>query len=452
MQYRSTRGGVSGRGFADVLLEGLAPDGGLYVPEKVPSLPALREDFASGVAAMAEPFVAPDPLAEELGDIAGHVYGSFRHPDVAPLRKVGHNRYVLELYWGPTLSFKDYALQLLGALFERVLERQGRRLLVLGATSGDTGPAAIQACRGQPGIDMVILYPEGGLSEIQRRQMTTVPDPNVHAVAVAGTFDDCQRLVKRAFTELGDRFPLGAINSINWARIMAQSAYYAFVAERLGDPVRFVVPTGNFGNVHAAHLARRMGASISGVTVANNANHGLADLVETGTMEVSDVTATYAPAMDIQVPSNLERYLFEVLGEAPGTIREVQEVLARTGRLSLPTGAHARLQSDFSAGWRPDQQILEAIRRVHEGTGLLIDPHTATAWDVADEQHLSELSVVVSTAHPAKFAEVVERATGVVPELPEDAREILTATERTTRMTADLASLEALLASVEGGG
>lgn len=449
MQYRSTRGGVSGREFSDVLLEGLAPDGGLYVPEEVPALPALPEDFAAGVAAVAKPFVAPDPLADELEDLAADVYGSFRHPDVAPLRKVGDNRYLLELYWGPTLSFKDYALQLVGALFERVLERQGRRLLVLGATSGDTGSAAIEACRGQPGIDMVILFPEGAVSEIQRRQMTTVPDPNVHAVAVAGTFDDCQRLVKQAFTALGDRFHLGAINSINWARIMAQAAYYAFVAERMEDPVRFVVPTGNFGNIHAAHLARRMGAPISGLTAANNANHGLADLAETGRMEIAPVQGTVAPAMDIQVPSNLERYLFEALGEVPGQVREMQEVLARNGTLTLPEAARAQLRSDFSVGWSSDDQIEETIRRVHEGTGLLVDPHTAAAWRVADEMHLDELSVVVSTAHPAKFPEVVERATGVYPELPEDIRPILTTPERTTRMTADLDSLEALLRSLD---
>lgn len=449
MEYRSTRGGSEGRGFADVLLDGLAPDGGLYVPHEVPPLPAIQEDFAAGVAAVAEPFVAPDPLADDLGQICAEVYGAFRHPDVAPLRKVGEGRYLLELYWGPTLSFKDYALQLVGALFQRVLGRQGRRLLVLGATSGDTGSAAIEACRGQPGIDTVILFPEGGVSEFQRRQMTTVPDPNVHAVAVAGTFDDCQRLVKEAFTTLGDQFPLGAINSINWARIMAQAAYYALVAERLEEPTRFVVPTGNFGNIYAAHLARRMGAPIAGLTAATNANHGLADLVESGKMTVEPVLGTVAPAMDIQVPSNLERYLFEVMGEVPGPVRELQAVLDREGTLSLPAEAHRRLRSDFTAAWRSDAQILDTIRRVYEGTGLLVDPHTAAAWAVADEFHLGELAVVVSTAHPAKFGDIVEEATGVAPDMPDGFEEIMTAPERTIRMVPELHGLRDLLASVE---
>src|SRR5690606_14142967 len=309
MLYVSTRGGAPPREFADILLEGLAPDGGLYVPKENPRLPPLPDDYASAVAALVRPFVEPDPLGAELEEMVADVYGRFRHADVAPRTQVDNDLYVLELFWGPTLSFKDYALQLVGPLFQRVLEREGRRLLVLGATSGDTGSAAIEGCRGLPGIEIVILYPEGAVSEVQRRQMTTVPDANVHAVAVRGTFDDCQRLVKQAFTTLGDRHPLGAVNSINWARIVAQSAYYAYWAQRLGRPVRFVVPTGNFGNVYAAHLARRMGAEISKLVVANNANHGLADLVTTGVLRVSAVEHTFAPAMDIQVPSNLERYL-----------------------------------------------------------------------------------------------------------------------------------------------
>ncbi len=448
MRYVSTRGGSGSREFADVLLEGLAPDGGLYVPESLPRLPSLPDGYAAAVAEVVRPFVEPDPLAADLADITADVYGRFRHPDVAPLSRIDDDFYLLELFWGPTLSFKDYALQLVGALFQRVLEREGRRLLVLGATSGDTGSAAIEGCRGLPGIDIVILYPDGAVSEVQRRQMTTVPDDNVHAVAVRGTFDDCQRLVKQAFTTLGDRFPLGAVNSINWARIVAQAAYYAYTSQRLGRPARFVVPTGNFGNVYAAHLARRMGAPISGLVIANNANHGLADLVATGALRVDTVEHTVAPAMDIQVPSNLERYLYEAVGEAAGTIREMQDILGARGVLQLPPEVHARLREAFQAGWLGDDAIVATIRRVHQRRGLALDPHTATAWAVAEESASPDPTVVVGTAHPAKFPEVVEKATGIAPELPEDMAGLLTAPERILRIDADLGALGDLLDSV----
>ena len=448
MLYVSTRGGAPPREFADILLEGLAPDGGLYVPKEIPRLPPLPDDYASAVAALVRPFVEPDPLAGELEEMVADVYGRFRHPDVAPLTQVDNDLYVLELFWGPTLSFKDYALQLVGPLFQRVLEREGRRLVVLGATSGDTGSAAIEGCRGLPGIEIVILYPEGAVSEVQRRQMTTVPDANVHAVAVRGTFDDCQRLVKQAFTTLGDRHPLGAVNSINWARIVAQSAYYAYWAQRLGRPVRFVVPTGNFGNVYAAHLARRMGAEISKLVVANNANHGLADLVTTGVLRVSAVEHTFAPAMDIQVPSNLERYLYEAVGESAGTIREMQDVLVRRGILQLPAEVHARLREAFDAGWLTDADIVATIRRVHAERGIVLDPHTATAWAVAERAPAPGPTVVVGTAHPAKFPEVVEEATGTAPALPQDLAGLLSAPERIRRIEPDLDALAALLDEV----
>lgn len=449
MRYVSTRGGAPARGFADILLEGLAPDGGLYVPEELPPLETLPTDYPAAVAEVIRPFVEPDPLAGDLADMAAEVYASFRHPEVAPLTEVDDDLYLLELFWGPTLSFKDYALQLVGPLFQKVLEREGRRLLVVGATSGDTGSAAIEGCRGLPGIDIVILYPDGAVSEVQRRQMTTVPDANVRAVAVAGTFDDCQRLVKQAFTILGDRYPLGAVNSINWARIVAQSAYYAHTAQRLDEPVRFVVPTGNFGNVFAGHLARRMGAAISGLVVANNANHGLADLIDTGILRVGAVEHTVAPAMDIQVPSNLERYLFEAVGRTPGTIREMQEVLAERGVLRLPPEVHVRLVEQFGSGWLGDDEIVATIRRVHDERGIVLDPHTATAWAVAEGlDETTGPTVIVGTAHPAKFPEVVEKATGTAPRLPEDLADLLTAPERVEHIDADLDTLADLLDTV----
>ena len=447
MRYRSTRGGSEGRGFADVLVEGLAPDGGLYVPEHVPAVRTAASSFAPTVADLMRPFLEPDPLADEIDDIAAEVYGRFRHPDVAPLRDAGGGRHVLELFWGPTLSFKDYALQLLGVLFDRVLARDGRRILVLGATSGDTGSAAIEGCRGRDGIDVVVLYPDGGVSEVQRRQMTTVPDDNVHAVAVNGTFDDCQRMVKEAFARWAPRYQLAAFNSINWARLMAQTAYYGHVSRSFGERVDFVVPTGNFGNVLSAHLARRMGAPIGTLVAATNANHGLADLVETGRLEISPVTPTVAPAMDVQVPSNLERYLYEIAGEDPAVVRTMQEGFARSGVIELDPTLHELVRADFEAAWRPDTDVMSTIAAAYQTTGVVLDPHTAVAWSVADERPSDRPVVVVATAHPAKFGDVVARATGTEPALPEPLASALEAPERITTIDADMDALERVLAA-----
>ncbi|CAN5895457.1 threonine synthase [soil metagenome] len=446
MQYRSTRGGSADRSFSDVLLEGLAPDGGLFVPETIPQLARLEGGYPATTASIVRPFIEPDPIASELAELTTEVYGRFGHPDVAPLRRVS-DRFVLELIWGPTLSFKDYALQLVGALFGRVMERRGDRIVILGATSGDTGAAAIEACRGLPGVDIVILFPASGVTEIQRRQMTTVADTNVHAVAVDGTFDDCQRMVKEAFT-VGGVPRLAAVNSINWARIMIQAAYYAHAAGQIDGPAHFVVPTGNFGNVLSGHLARRLGVPIAGLTVANNANHGLTDLISTGRLEVSPVTSTVAPAMDIQVPSNLERYLFEVVGGDSTKIREIQAELSMSGALLLDAAVAERLRKDFSAAWRPDVDVVETIRRVHETTGVILDPHTAVAWRVADDLEIADPMVVISTAHPSKFTETVTEAIGSAPPLPAELEARLSGPEKTVGMPADMTALAELLAGL----
>lgn len=450
MRYRSTRGGAEGRGFADVLIEGLAPDGGLYVPDSYPTLGSLPDSYTAAVAASVRPFVEPDPLGERLEEITAAVYAGFRHSEVAPVRDMGGNRHLLELFWGPTLSFKDHALGLLGALFDEVRARDHRRLLILGATSGDTGSAAIEACRGREGIDIVVLYPQHGLTEVQRRQMTTVPDDNVHAVAVAGSFDDCQRMVKEAFATLSGRHPLAAVNSINWARIMAQSAYYAFVSRRFPEPVRFVVPTGNFGNVLSAEVARRMGAPIAHLVVANNANHGLSDLIHTGRLRIGPVLTTVAPAMDIQVPSNLERHLFEIMGGDPARIRELQRDLAETGVIELDGEAKARLQRGLTAAWRPDAEVVATIARTHQETGMVLDPHTAIAWDIANQLEDGTPTVVVATAHPAKFGDVVAAAVGETPELPAEVAAALDRPERSVLIEADMGALAARLDGIAG--
>lgn len=447
MRYRSTRGGADDRDFADVLVEGLAPDGGLYVPREYPPIELPGDGYAAVAAAAIRPYVEPDPIAAEMTQLCEDVYGRFRHPEVAPVRQVDEQTWVMELFWGPTFSFKDYALQLVGAMFDRVLGRQDRRMLVLGATSGDTGSAAIDACRGRNGLDIVILFPENGVTEMQRRQMTTVDYPNVVAVAVAGTFDDCQRLVKQAFGAWRDRYPLGAINSINWARVLAQTAYYHHLARIAGERT-VIVPTGNFGNLLSAHVARRGGAPLGRLVVANNSNRGLVELIETGTLRVGRVARTLAPAMDIQVPSNLERYLYELAGNDPERMRSLQRALADEGSLTLSAAEHRRLRAELTGAWRSDEDILATIRRVAIRTGEIVDPHTAVAWSVAEQ--IPGERVIVSTAHPAKFAEAVRRATGSPPPLPESLAALTDLPERVVRISPELSELDGVLSRIVG--
>jgi threonine synthase len=385
--YISTMGFDGGRSFADVVIEGAAPDGGLYVPETLPfyDAPDGGAQHAAFVAAALEAFGA-----SEIDDLVETAFSSFNHPDIAPIREVGPFL-VLEMFWGPTLSFKDHALQILGPLVDRYLKDLGERRTVVVATSGDTGSAAIEGFRGLESVDIVVLFPKGLITDFQRRQMTTISDDNVTVVSVEGSFDDCQRMVKEAFAIAP---ALAAANSINWGRIAAQTGYHMSSAARIGEVYSVVIPTGNFGNAYSAHIARLLGAPIQQITVANNANKVLHDLHQTGRIGTDAPVATFAPAMDIQVPSNLERYL---------NFHEASTF----GR-------------DFSAGWASDELILETIRKVYETYGYLIDPHTATAWSVAEKMGAANGPlVVVSTAHPAKFARAIELATGIVPDVPE---------------------------------
>jgi len=372
------------------MLAGLASDGGLYVPETIPSLPDgwRNWSYESAISNTLELFGAEDVEA-----LVKDAASQFHHPEVAPIVEVG-DRMVLELFWGPTLSFKDHALQIVARLLDREVEDG----LILGATSGDTGSAAIEACRGRESLMVVILFPEGRVSEFQRKQMTTVAGRNTRAVAVRGTFDDCQRMVKEAFAA----YPhLLAVNSINWARIAAQVGYHVSAGARLGQPYDVVVPTGNFGNVYSCWLAKQMGVPIETITIANNANHGLADLVNTGEMGAADVVPTMAPAMDIQVPSNLERF--------PGVPSE-----------------------EFHASWSSDAQTVQTIADVARAHGYLMDPHTATAWRAGEETRSDRPQVVVATAHPSKFDDSIappdwfpsldgleERVTTIDPDIAE---------------------------------
>lgn len=399
MRYVSTRGQSEAPDFTSAMLAGLAPDGGLFVPETTPILPSGWQSWSYREAVSGSLHLFG---AEDVGEIVDAATARFDHPEVAPVVEVG-DRQVLELFWGPTLSFKDHALQVLG----RLLDREVKEGVVLGATSGDTGSAAIEACRGSESLRIVILFPEGKVSEFQRRQMTTVADENVFAVAVRGTFDDCQAMVKKAFFEHPD---LLAINSINWARVAVQAGYYIYVAARLGGEFDVVVPTGNFGNVYACWTAKQMGVPIRTITIANNANHMLADLVAEGVMRPAEVVATTAPAMDIQVPSNLERFT-------------------------------ADPSAEFSAGWSTDDEIRQTIAEVAERHGYLLDPHTATAWRACERPSSERPQLVVATAHPAKFADAVEAAVGERPPPPSRLEHIFELDERSTTIDADASAL-----------
>ena len=456
MRYLSTRGHPGRPGFEEVLIDGLAPDGGLFLPETWPRLEVSPANtFPELVAATMGPFVGPDPVEQDLRSITEGAYSSFRHPEIAPLREVGEGHYLLELYWGPTLSFKDYALSVVGRMFDLVLPRTRRRLLVLGATSGDTGSAAIAACRGRTNIDVVILYPAGRVSEVQRRQMTTVSDVNVHAIAVEGTFDDCQALVKRAFADPSHGLSLGAFNSINWARVVAQSAYYLWAAGRAGkDRVAFAVPTGNFGNVYSGWVAKRITSHgdvspIGRLLIANNANNGLSRLFNEGILAIDGVVPTHAPAMDIQVPSNLERYLYELSGHDPDRVLEWQETLRRQRRLELSEDLRQKARGDFASGWTDDDTVEQTIRTVYRDHGLLIDPHTAVGWEVGRRlRQPGETLVTMAPAHPAKFGDVVRSAVGFDPPLPDELADLMDKEERIVRIPNDYGTLVEMLAKV----
>ena len=408
MRFISTRGDDPGLGFDDLLFGGVAPDGGLLVPDRWPKVESAST-YEGAVVAAFRPFARGSEVADQLDEVVADAFTSFRHPEILPLRQLADGRYLLELFWGPTLAFKDHALQVMGQLLARVLERRGSRKTALVATSGDTGSAAIAAGAGQPNLDVVVLFPAGRVSGFQRRQMTTVADANVAAVAVEGTFDDCQDLVKRAFSNPDFSGRLLAMNSINLVRIVAQSAYFRHIAD--GHPgVDFVVPSGNFGNVFAAWVAQQMGASIDNLVLASNSNHGLSDFVNQGNIQLEPVVPTLASAMDIQIPSNLERYLFELSGRDPSRVVAWQEELRTDQKLQLEPIDRSRVERDFTAGWVDDRSIRSTMAGVYQSDGLLIDPHTAVAWKVGEgHRRPGQNQVVLAPADPIKFGAAVTR-------------------------------------------
>ena len=452
MKYVSTRGAAPVLGFADVVLAGLATDGGLYVPEAWPTLGAVTNaPYADLAASVFQPFTGDDIDTATMQRLCREAYATFRHPDVVPIVDLEPGHQIMELFHGPTLAFKDVALQLLGRLFDHILTQRNEKVTIVGATSGDTGSAAIDGVKNCANIDIVILYPKGRVSDVQRRQMTTVDSPNVRTVAIDGTFDDCQDLVKAMFNhaEFRESQNLSAVNSINWARVMAQVVYYIEATRRIAGPIDVTVPTGNFGNVLSGWIAKQLGAPIRHLVVASNQNDILTRFFESHAMTVTGVHPTLSPSMDIQVSSNFERLLFEMNNRDGAVTREQLSRFRERGSLSVePDQFEKWIAPTFRAARATDHDTLATIRSVYESTGMLIDPHTAVG--VAAGRAFAEDGVpmlTLATAHPAKFPDAVERATGERPALPEHLADLFDRPERTTDLPNDLAAVEAFVAS-----
>jgi len=460
MRYVSTRGEAPALDFVEAMLAGLARDGGLYVPETWPVLDAATiggfagRPYAEVACEVIRPFVG-DSLAEaDLSRAAREAFGTFRHPAVTPLTQLGTNLFVLELFHGPTLAFKDLAMQLVARLMDHVLRQRGERTTILVATSGDTGGAAVEAFRGRSQVDVVVLFPHGRISEVQRRMMTTAPDANVHALAIEGTFDDCQALVKAMFNHhaFRDRMRLSGVNSINWARIVAQAVYYFAAAVALGAPHRkiaFTVPTGNFGDVYAGYVAQRMGLPVDRLVVATNVNDILVRAFGTGDYEVREVMPTTSPSMDIQVSSNFERLLFDAYGRDGKKVAALMGSLAQSRRFAISAHALANMRTLFSADRADEEESAATMRAWKREAGYCADPHTAVALAVAEKETRDPAvpMVVLSTAHPAKFPQSVEAACGQRPKLPDWLADLNERPERINVLPVDQGAVERYVAS-----
>lgn len=447
MKYISTRGNAPKLAFDDVLLAGLARDGGLYLPETWPTFSSdeisAMEDmsYAEVAVKVMAPFVEGAISVEELTKIVADTYDVFNGEDPAPIVKLGPNEYVLELFHGPTLAFKDYALQFLGRMFDHVLAKRGASLTIAGATSGDTGSAAIEACRDRDAIEIFILHPEGKVSEVQRRQMTTVLSDNVHNIAMKGNFDDCQNTIKALFADeqFRDTVHLSAVNSINWGRIMAQVVYYFWAALKVGapgTPVSFAVPTGNFGNVFAGYVAKQMGLDINQLVVGSNANDILIRFIESGHMESRGVSETTSPSMDIQISSNFERFMFEMLDRDSDALTALMDEFKTTGKFSVTDAFMERLKGLIDGERFDDEGTAKLIGDIHAETGYLLDTHSAIGVGAARARRwdTSVPMVALATAHPAKFPDAVEAASGVHPALPEFLSDLYEREERSVTL------------------
>jgi threonine synthase len=452
MRYVSTRGRAAELGFCDALLAGLATDGGLYVPQTWPKQPTMTgSTYASKAASLMAPYVEGEIPQDVFAQLCATAYSTFRDPAVVPLVQIAPEHYLLELFHGPTLAFKDVALQLIGQMFDYVLTERSQRVMIVGATSGDTGSAAIDGVKGCKNVDIVILYPNGRVSDVQRRQMTTITSPNVHTVAVDGTFDDCQDLVKAMFNDAPFREAnsLSAVNSINWARVMAQTVYYFTALETLGRSASFSVPTGNFGNVLAGWIAKQMGADIEKLIVGSNSNDILTRFFETHSMDMVPVVPTLSPSMDIQISSNFERLLFDMNNRDGGATTEQLSQFRQLGKLSVEPDQFAKwIAPTFRAHRVNDAETLAVMKGIYGESGMLVDPHTAVG--IASAEACAQPGVptiTLATAHPAKFPDAVKKATGVHPALPDHVADLFDRKERIVNLPNDLQAIEAFVAS-----
>jgi len=456
VRYISTRGTAPALSFDEVVLTGLARDGGLYVPETWPQFSAAEirglvgMDYADAAAFLLYPFLGDSISKAEFQVMTAKAYASFSHQAVVPISQLGSNEFLMELYHGPTLAFKDVALQLLGLLYDHLLGSRGKRVTIVGATSGDTGSAAIDACRGRDAVDIFILHPAGRVSDVQRRQMTTVLDSNVHNIAIEGDFDDCQAMVKAMFNDLAfrDELAISAVNSINWARVMAQIVYYFTVGVSLGSPDRaisFSVPSGNFGDVYAGYAASKMGLPIEQLIVATNRNDILSRFFNSGEYRKSGVDPTISPSMDIQVSSNFERFLFDLHGRDGAAVSDLMVKLDSDGGFAVNMALLN--EGIFSAGSSSEDDTLQTIQKTLQNSVKLVDPHTAVGLKVgADCRNRTTAPLVtLSTAHPAKFPDAVEKATGVHPELPDPLSDLFTREERLVHLPNDLGTVKSFI-------
>jgi threonine synthase len=455
MKYISTRGNAPALSFEEAMLSGLARDGGLYVPQNIPQMSAndiaalAGQPYEEIAFRVMKPFVGDCFSDSELMDAITTAYASFGHAARAPLVQLGPNHHLLELFHGPTLAFKDFAMQLIGQLFQKALARRGEQVTIVGATSGDTGSAAIEAFRGLDAANVFILFPNGRVSEVQRRQMTTPVEANVHAIAMEGTFDTCQAMLKDMFNdfEFRDGVKLAGVNSINWARVLAQVVYYFSAATSLGAPhrkVSFTVPTGNFGDIFAGYIAKRMGLPIDRLVIATNRNDILHRAINTGRYDTDQVFPTITPSMDIEVSSNFERALFDAYDRDGAAVAQLMGEM-KQGGFGISQGALQALREHFDSGRSSDEQTSATIQSFFAATGEVLCPHSAVGVKVAEEHLGSSPMVTLATAHPAKFPDAVEAAMGLRPALPRWLADLFDRDERVTEMPNDLQLMKSLV-------
>ena len=457
MQYISTRGSAPHLLFEEAMLTGLARDGGLYVPQEIPQMSMGDIKALCGLSYeevafhVMRPYIGSTFGDEVFFDIINAAYKSFDHASRAPLVELENNHFLLELFHGPTLAFKDFAMQLIGQMFQVALNKRGERVTIVGATSGDTGSAAIEAFGGLDAVDVFIMYPHGRVSEVQRRQMTTPTHKNVHALALDGHFDDCQARLKDMFNDFKfrDRVRLAGINSINWARILAQVVYYFSSAVSLGAPdrsVSFTVPTGNFGDIFAGYIAKRMGLPIEDLVIATNQNDILHRCLNSGEYRMNDVLPSYSPSMDIQISSNFERALFDAYDRDGAAIAQLMEALRNNDGFSLSQGILEKLQEHFSSNSVSEEDTLACIRETKQKTGEILCPHSAIGVHVAERMRNKDVpSITLATAHPAKFPDAVEKACNLRPALPERMANLFEREERLSHVSNDLKEITSLV-------